>query len=109
MTNGEKYKSIDDRVYAFRQYCAETECPNCCIKESKDRIGQRDRCILTWLALEFEEKPLPCPFCGGKTEIDSTIHYGSYYYFVECKNCHMSSISCLIKDEAIAAWNRRVK
>ena len=111
MTNGEKYKSIDDRVYAFRRYCAETTCPNCCIKPyvGARRVGYVDRCILKWLALEAEEKPLPCPFCGAEAEIDSAIHHGSYYYFVECKNCHMSSISCLMKNEAIAAWNRRVK
>ena len=103
MTNESKYKTPQERDHAFTLFCTEQNCKECqCYNKGAN-------CRYVWLALEFEEKPLPCPFCGGKAEIDSTIHQGSYYYFVKCKNCHMSSISCLMKDEAIAAWNRRVK
>ena len=107
MTNEEKYKSIDDRVYAFRRYCAETTCPNCCIKpyEGVRRNGCVDRCILKWLALKAEEmKPLPCPCCGGT----STPKHNDFYY-VQCKDCGMMTGNFDTKAEAIAAWNRRVK
>ena len=104
MTNEEKYKTPQERDRAFVRFCTERGC-----KECQCRRGGAN-CHYVWLALEAEEeKPLPCPFCGGEAEIDSAIHFGSYYYFVKCKICHMSSMSCLIKDEAIAAWNRRVK
>lgn len=106
MTNEEKYKTAKERGDAFLKFCNSHSCGDCAIHKMNE---PKDPCAFIWLALEAEEKPLPCPFCGGETEVDSAIHYGSYYYFVQCKICHMSSISCLMKDEAIAAWNRRVK
>jgi len=104
MTNEEKYKTPEERDKAFRRFCDERLCNPECPCNTIDA-----NCRFIWLTLEAEENPLPCPFCGGEAEIDSAIHHGSYYYFVKCKNCHMSSMGCLMKDEAIAAWNRRMK
>lgn len=131
MTNGEKYKSIDDRVYAFRRYCAETTCPNCCIKPyvGARRVGYVDRCILKWLTLEVEEKdPLPCPHCGGNAKLFKTQQGGAndpdpdssifteHGAFVKCLGCGCKT-EVVWKDcdtpnyidTAIAIWNRRVK
>ena len=108
MTNGEKYRSIDDRVTAFRRYCADIGCPNCCIKpyaEAKHNMCV-DRCILKWLALEAEEeKPLPCPFCGRNAVCDRTPGISPN---VRCTGCGALIYRDTLVD-AIAAWNRRAK
>lgn len=111
MTNGEKYKSIDDRVYAFRRYCAKTECPNCCINPYKGakHITCLDKCILKWLALDAEEKLLPCPFCGGEAEVSEGYSGMPKGTFVQCKNCWAFVAGFKTKTDAISAWNRRVK
>ena len=116
MTNGEKYRSIDDRVTAFRRYCADIGCPNCCIKpyaEAKHNMCV-DRCILKWLALEAEEdKPLTCPFCGSvDIKVMSLVrpdYVVSSCYVVSCCNCGAVSRAEATKTDAIAAWNRRAK
>ncbi len=101
MTNEEKYNTPNERNRAFIKFCTEHDCRDC------QCHGVGANCRFVWLASKAEEeKPLLCPFCGGEAEI---IHFGSCYYFVRCKVCYMSSMGCPMKDEAIAAWNRRVK
>lgn len=55
----------------------------------------------------------PCPFCGGRAEIDSyeTFAWCERTYIVGCgnDNCLVSpSVKGEIKSETIEAWNRRV-
>ena len=112
MTNEERYKTTDDRVYAFRKYCRDKgTCHDCALNETGvSRTICVDRCILNWLALEAEEeKPLNCPFCGGEAESKFTRPLIDGYYYVHCKNCHSSTRGYRTKDDAIDAWNRRVK
>ena len=56
---------------------------------------------------EIELKP--CPFCGS-TQTETTRVYGDIYFGISCTEC---GILCLVgsasKEEAIQAWNRRVK
>lgn len=53
----------------------------------------------------------PCPFCGGEGILETC----GEYYNVSCNNrqCGMYLInkarSCRTKQQAISAWNRRVK
>jgi Lar family restriction alleviation protein len=68
---------------------------------------------------EYIEPLKPCPFCGSKAEIRKV--YGTENeYYVECNSsrgpledrCIISGVGVRAfnsKDEAIAAWNRRVK
>ena len=59
----------------------------------------------------------PCPFCGGEAiinEIEPHTHVFATFMpdyggstFIECTGCTYA-ISGQTKDEAIAAWNRRV-
>ena len=55
-----------------------------------------------WLALEAEEEPEPCPFCGGTTEV---ITDGQGYYGVSCIHCDYTSERYEQSIYAIAAHN----
>ena len=58
----------------------------------------------------------PCPFCGGKAEIQHTGKNSEYgeCAFVACKECGANSrmvnkaFKYCADDKAIEAWNRRV-
>lgn len=60
-TNLERYKTVEGRAKAFREFCeSHAECAGCCLRESGFD------CKFAWLELEAEEeKPLPCPICGS--------------------------------------------
>jgi len=64
--NSEVYKTAQERAEAFERFCY--SCFNCPIPEE---LKDKDyKCAFAWLDLEcYEEKPLPCPFCGGKINI----------------------------------------
>ena len=100
MTNSQKYKTADERARAFSAHCENTNCEECGVRDkSNGELG----CVLGWLDLEAEEeeKPLPCPFCGGEVKFK---HMGSgYSYVCECGYCATFSE---FKSEAIAAHNR---
>ena len=54
----------------------------------------------------------PCPYCGGEANIESYDPYDGYQgdctvWRVKCIECK-AFIQRGTKDEAIAAWNRRV-
>lgn len=108
MTNEEKYKTPEKRVYAFRKYCRDkVECKRYWLDVTRGRVTCIDRCILNWLALEAEEKLLPCPFCGSVDVkvIQSTVSG----YVATCNECWAASRAEATRDDAIAAWNRRAK
>ena len=53
---------------------------------------------------------LPCPFCGGKSEIyDVQSEYDDDFsgYAVMCKACGDSTTVFITQSKAIAAWNKR--
>lgn len=47
-----------------------------------------------------------CPFCGGEANVDIGNFGGMVCY---CEICFAQGKQCETKDEAIEAWNRRVK
>ena len=55
-----------------------------------------------------------CPFCGGEAilkENEYDDYYIKRYYTVHCTECSGSvgnTNSCLTREEAIEAWNKRV-
>lgn len=120
MTNEQKYKTPEERMRAFWRFCKGQEkkngCPGC---PTKGVPPYREKCALTWLALEAEDELLPCPFCGGKAkfheergtfEVDGsklpTVHYEVY-----CSMCfaQTSSVAGGDKNIVIERWNRRAK
>lgn len=113
MTNEEKYKTTDDRVYAFRKYCRDKGTYHgCALNETGvSRTICVDRCILNWLALEAEEELRSCPFCGSEAELVHPLSkgYALDRYFVVCKACRAASTRYNTEADAIAAWNRRAK
>lgn len=115
MTNEEKFKTPEERTKAFETFCEfqrhdNMPCSKCC--EIRNYKGEAS-CEYIWLALEAEEeKPLPCPFCGGSDidiyETDFGRADDPYQFAVQCRSCK-ALVSNEGKDDAIAAWNRRAK
>lgn len=96
MTNEQKYKTTLERVNA---YCASKGLSPCTVGYALavDYFG--------WLAIEAEdEKPAPCPFCGGETR---PVHFAGVS-FVKC-DCGYTSPVAETEDAAIAAHNRVAK
>lgn len=100
MTNEEKYKTPEERAKAFDKYCGNHElCVDDCLS---GRTHACNVCHFKWLALDVEEeKPMPCPFCGGETVKARKL--GGVV--VECR-CGYHTMVCDTTEMAIAAHNR---
>ena len=102
MTNEQKYKTKEERVSKFQRFCDKQEgCTKCAAVNDE---GTKSSCAFHWLALEVEEEPEPCPFCGGK-HLFVNIN-GNNFWYVSCKSCLYKSLHNSSKDKAIAAHNR---
>lgn len=106
MTNEQKFKTPEERHEAFRRFCREHNncdkgCNNCPV------YSMRGGCRFAWLTLEAEEeKPLPCPLCGGEAvAVQPWLTGGAS---VMCKKCG-TFIWAPTQAEAIATWNRSAK
>lgn len=111
MKNSEKFKSIQERSDAFRGFCRSRHCQDCELDPTQDNI----ECAYAWLNLEAEEeKPMPCPFCGG-TQLEEPYALDRGHkedYTVWCPQCGYRSCFCNTKEGAIARHNalcRRLK
>ena len=92
MTNEQKYKTAEERIKAFLSQREVSSIATVIANE-----------FAHWLALEVEEEPEPCPFCGGTTEV-ITDELG--YYGVSCIHCDYTSERYRQSIYAIAAHNR---
>ena len=102
MTNEQKYKTVEERNHAFSEWCFNRDCESCKLQEHNFDGG--DGCRFYWLALEAEEeKPEPCPFCGGECR---TVVNQYEDHVVGCDNCCYCSREFNSDSEAIAAHNR---
>ena len=108
MNNEQKYKTPEERDNAFNKWCFNRDCKTCKLKEHN--FDGDAGCRFYWLALEAEEeKPEPCPFCGGETHINlGHLKAGVVHYWVDCisPECMYRSAHYTDKDTAIAAHNR---
>ena len=108
MKNGEKYKTVEERIENYDKFCAQYTCDSC-------PIGGVDKvvpdCKFRWLELKAEEeKPMPCPFCGKEVHIEDscTDEHPDDLFYIDCDNpdCYYSSGMMKGRDGAIAAHNR---
>lgn len=104
MTNGEKYKTPEERSNEFQKFCGSHLCSDCAIHK-----GLKGSCAFIWLALEAEEKPLPCPFCGGEAKLVVNHPITTKGAYVQCTRCWAFVTGFNTEYAAIAAWNRRMK
>ncbi len=113
MTNGQKYKTAEERVKAFGEFCKNEFCDQCNHLDCKlhKQGSEILRCYDWWLALEFEDEIEPCPFCGEKCELheiwDNEMNR-SAGFDVRCTMCRYRSPEASQYDgsDAIAAHNR---
>jgi hypothetical protein len=100
MTNGEKFKTADERIKHFSEFCATRKCDICkCTGKGASIL----KCAFDWLDLEYREELKNCPFCVGEA-----ILYKRECSFVKCHDCDAESFHGELSDEVVAAWNRRV-
>lgn len=109
MTNGEKYKTVEERVKEFKKFCREKNCEGCPCRDTVRDYNSPARCILVWLDLEYTEKKpelKPCPFCGcDKVKVNSVFEGSPYYVF--CTKCNARASIFHTIETAVAAWNMR--
>ena len=55
----------------------------------------------------FDERLLPCPFCGGKAYLGFYVDGVDNYVY--CDSCHIGADNFDGEDDAITKWNRRVR
>lgn len=99
MTNGEKFKTAKERHEAYDLYCESCRSLNLAILHDK----------FEWLELEYKAVLKNCPFCGGEAIIDKETPYMFPIFRVKCSDCEMKTEVHTYKQNAIDAWNRRVK
>lgn len=113
MTNEQKYKTAEERVRAFEDWCNDIQVGGECHACKLSKIASHWVCFAHWLNLEAEkEKTEPCPFCGGETHNNlGHLKVGVVHYWVDCisPDCMYRSAHYTDKDEAIAAHNRVAK
>lgn len=98
--NQDKFKTADERVKAFNEWCRSRECTEC-VFEGKYNLRV---CALYWLDLGAEEeKPLSCPICGRDIEIRTIGDYRNRSQ-VQC-TCGYRGAWCDSKEDAIAVHN----
>lgn len=94
MTNAERFKTASERRFAYEEYR----------RKSSSIVGE-----FCWLELECKVELLPCPFCGGEATIVDIADPEYKYYQIRCSECACKTEAKLGLDNAISAWNRRVK
>jgi Lar family restriction alleviation protein len=98
MTNGEKFKTAEERAKGYALHC------NICF----DKFLQ-PKDILEWLDLEYRAELKRCPFCGGTPVMaDNVEKMRSLSYFVRCA-CGARTVSALSESVVAEIWNRRAK
>lgn len=106
-TNGEKFKTPEERANAFINFCGSkiTRCNECELNRYKSV-----ECKFAWLNLEYKEVELkPCPFCGSTPIMANNMEsMRSLSYYVKCV-CGARFASALSASAAAEMWNRRVK
>ena len=108
ITNEMRFKTAEERVKAFGEFCKNEFCNQCNHLDCK--LHKQGSAILHcydgWLALEAdEEKPDPCPFCGSQMGEGQS---GDNKRVLICdnRNCGYITPKSNTRAEAVAAHNR---
>lgn len=63
--------------------------------------------------MKMNEKPKPCPFCGSAAGLCYDYRVICFraerFAYIRCEGCGAKTGYWILDDEAIRAWNRRVK
>lgn len=113
MTNGEKFKTAEERGEEFSKFCRSHQQRGCAECELSGCSGDKCKCHYVWLDLEYKEELKEelkeCPFCGGTPVMADNIKTKkSLSYYVKCA-CGVRIVSTFSKRVAAEMWNRRAK
>ena len=102
MLNSQKFTTAEERGRAFDRWCrGNNGCDRCTLHDAGIELSTCV-CSFYWLDLEAEEeKPLPCPYCGGETEV-----VGTGAYQVVCMKCMYASAMRADMDLCVSDHNR---
>ena len=104
ITNEMRYKTAEDRVKAFGEFCDHNICDKSCAAYG-NLTCETSECMARWLSLEAEEeKPEPCPFCGKECRV-----LRGRIVSVSCSECNYMSSGSTEEAEAIATHNRMAR
>lgn len=55
--------------------------------------------------MENKERTLPkCGKCGGEARYQKTLTFGSSPWHIQCRQCHIRTLSYATKEDALKAW-----
>ena len=91
MTNEQKYKTPDERIKAFDDFCKGQgdRCNHCEIARKRLSISRRSECVVYWLALEAEEEERkPVRKCDKyRTAGEAHVAFAEFCGKNECRIC----------------------
>lgn len=99
MTNYEKYKTTEERVKAFKEWC-QGLCGTCPLERH-----MLNGCGMFWLDLEAEGNnpiPLPCPFCGCTDVVMQDV--GGFE--LACQGCGFHTPAYMEAEKLISEYQR---
>ena len=101
MTNAERFKTAEERAKAFNKFCIGKKCCSCELSTNV-HVTISD-CAFRWLDLDAEdEKPLPCPFCGGTDIVMQDV--GGFE--LACQGCGFHTPAYMEKEKLISEYQR---
>lgn len=105
MTNGEKFKTAEERAKEFEVYCHAHK------GKCRQNICTMNLCRYKWLELEYKEDLKPCPFCGSEASCNGLRLGLDERWYVCCSNpnCLVRPLtpSCNTRADAVERWERR--
>lgn len=103
MKNKDLYKTAEERIYKFREYCGSHTCSDCPVYSRYSR-----ECAFLWLELPVLNL-MPCPFCGSSELVIIRGDSAERCYGIRCRNCYTLSPMQKTQEAAVENWNRRLK
>lgn len=107
ITNAQKYKTIDERVRAFWDFCdRKHDCKKC---ELNNGCRSEVECILRWLELKASIEPMNCPYCKSPCTVENVCtneDQTSKYVCCTNEDCMYQSANAKSENEAVIAHNR---
>ena len=108
MKNSRKYRTIEDKLAAFRSVCEDEDCRRCPLNDGREDLC-KEECLLRWLEQDDSviPSPDPCPYCGGRCSVENLDD--EYWVACDTQGCEYNGCNCESRSQAIDRHNRLVR